>query len=76
MPAIDGDATGDIAIAILRRKGDIAVPVYLWTGGQWVDFAVIPAAQFSAWVDLRPTLFPSGDFSKTDNLTISRTNDW
>lgn len=79
MPESSPGASGDIALAILRRQGAIGVPVYLWTSAGWVDFAALTPVQFSAWVDLRPTLYPPGDFSatpKTESLTISRTNNW
>ncbi len=81
MPAlIDGSATGDVAIVVLRRQGLISVPVYLWTASGWVDVSTLTVAQFSAWVDLRcqggggDPVLPVGP--KVVNLTISRYNDW
>lgn len=81
---IDSSATGDIAIAIQRRKGDISVPVYVWidlgSGPAWVDFLSLTGTQFSAWVDQRcagidvdPT---QPNQPKTPGFTLSRTNNW
>ena len=74
-----GSATGDIAIAVLRRKGDIGVPVYVWidlgSGPSWVDFATLTAPQFSAWVDSR-TAFAAQQTTKTVGVTLSRDNTW
>ena len=78
-------ATGDIAVAILRRNGSIAVPVYLWLGGAWVDFQSLTGAQFSTYVDARLAIEdvdPNGTITnedrtisrrKMDGLTITRT---
>lgn len=74
---MEPNATGDIAIAILRRKGDITVPVYVWLGGQWVDLASLTAQQFSAWVTNRLTYsMRAEDVPPIDNLTINRTPSW
>lgn len=91
MTEINNSASGDIAIAIQRRKGDIGVPVYIWidlgSGPVWVDFLTLTGPQFSAWVDARcaanfnyplspSPADPPGTQTKVVNLTISRTNDW
>lgn len=81
-------ATGDIAIAVLRRNGSINVPVYLWLGGAWIDFQALTAGQFSTYVDARLAASdnPNGEYNinhvdgavtiaekKVDGLTITRT---
>ena len=74
---MEPNATGDIAVAIQRRKGDIAVPVYLWLGGQWVDIASLTGQQFSAWVTNRLSYVTAAeDIPPIDNLTINRTPTW
>lgn len=81
---VDEGASGDIALAILRRNGSIGVPVYLWTLGGWVDFLTLTGPQFSAWVDVRCAGVGNSSFAdaaagsllKVPNFTISRTNDW
>lgn len=85
---MEAGASGDIAIAIQRRNGQITVPVYLWLGGVWVDFQTLTAAQFSTYVDARlaTTSNPNGEINinnpdgsitvvgqKVDGLTITRT---
>ena len=74
---MEPNATGDIAIAILRRKGDITVPVYLWLGGQWVDLATLTAQQFGVWVTNRLSYSAlAEDIPPIENLTINRTPSW
>lgn len=74
---MEPDATGNIAVAILRRNGSIASPVYLWLGGQWVDFATLTAQQFGAWVTNRLSYtVQAEDVPPIDNLTINRTRTW
>jgi hypothetical protein len=72
---VDAGATGDIAVAVLRRQGTIAVPVFVWDGAAWIDFATMTGPQFSAWVDAR-CAGAAQIGGKVPNVTISRTNDW
>jgi hypothetical protein len=74
---MEPDATGNIAVVIQRRKGDITVPIYLWLGGQWVDVATLTAQQFNSWVNNRLAYTAAWtDTPPIDNLTISRTPSW
>lgn len=78
---VEAGATGDIAVVIQRRKGDIAVPIWLWLSGAWVDVASLTAQQFNTYVtarldsltDPQATLDASGNLVKVDGLTIART---
>lgn len=85
---MEAGASGDIAVVIQRRKGDIPVPIYLWLGGAWVDVLTLTAPQFSTYVDARlaTTSNPNGLLNvnnpdgsitivgqKVDGLAISRT---